>query len=94
MATAYYAGASGFDRFDVDAGLRSALARLFGDPARNGDVAFEFAEGVEGFTVAGADGRQVKVSPESIRSMARAWAGEEFRELYVRLGDATQDASD
>jgi vacuolar-type H+-ATPase subunit H len=85
LAVHHYGGSSGFSAFEVDAGLRSRLARLLADPELDPAIQFEFREGIRGFTVKSTDGREIEVSPESCKHMAEAWAGEEFREVFSRL---------
>ncbi|MDJ0657783.1 MAG: ATP synthase F0 subunit B [Xanthomonadales bacterium] len=93
LTLVFYSREDGLTRFTLDPALRESWARIMGEPASDSSVAFEFKEGIRGFSVSTAEGREVVVSPESIKHMAEAWAGDEFREVYVRL-KAQAEASD
>lgn len=90
MALVFYTETRGFDSFTIDSGLKERLASLLADPSFKPDVQYEFRDGIGAFSVKGRDGREVIVSPESVKHMAEAWAGEEFRDVYVNLRPAPQ----
>ncbi len=85
MATAFYADTNGVEHFSLDSNLKRSWARLLGAPDTDSSVAYEFRDGIRGFAMTGGDGREIAVSPESVKHMAEAWAGDEFREVYARL---------
>jgi F0F1-type ATP synthase membrane subunit b/b' len=85
LAVAFYAQADGFDNFSIDSRLQKSLARILGDPAFQSAVGYQFRDGIVGFRVDARDGREVTVSPECIKHMAEAWAGEEFRNIFAGL---------
>ena len=85
LATAFYADAKGIEHFALDPNLKRAWAKVMGSPESNVSLAYEFRDGIVGFTLGGKDGREIAVSPESIKHMVQAWAGEEFRDLYMTL---------
>lgn len=94
MAVVYYSDAEGFDHFTLDGRLRKTWARLLGHPDCNLSVSYEFREGICGFSVRGRDGREIVISPECVKHMAEAWAGDEFRDVYVALKTKDQGVGD
>ncbi len=95
MAMAFYADTNGIEHFTLDSNLKRSWAKLMGAPETDASVDYEFRDGIKGFTMTGSDGREIAVSPESIKHMAEAWAGEEFRDIYVRLAPrGTDDGGD
>ena len=85
LAVAFYAQTDGFDNFSIDSRLQKGLARILGDPDFQPAVGYQFRDGIVGFTVEAHDGRELTVSPECIKHMAEAWAGEEFRSIFSAL---------
>lgn len=85
LAIVFYSDGEGFAHFQIDADLRSRLARILADPELEPGIAFEFRRGITGFRVSRKAGREVEVSEESLKHMAEIWAGDEFRQVLTRI---------
>jgi F0F1-type ATP synthase membrane subunit b/b' len=85
LSIVFYSNKDGFDHFEIDADLQSRLAQIVSDGSLEPGIGFEFRNGISGFRVLGGNGRELEVSEESLKHMAGIWAGDEFREVLIRV---------
>lgn len=85
LSIVFYSKGEGFDHFEIDAGLQSRLAQIVSDGSLEPEIGFEFRKGIAGFRILGDSGRELEVSQESLKHMAAIWAGDEFREVLIRM---------